>query len=359
MIQIRGIVKLTCDGTVVEDRIPGPTKWGYNIGMVGNKLHIPLSSGIEVWDVCQGTLEGTLTYTETPNNSWGFAIGVNEMFYYRTTGWVNGGTNKIIRGNLDGSGSETVIYDNGETWGAFMGITQDASGNIYVVRTANDDGTGNSIILKISPTGTFLGESAWDGTLTQIDGQTSGYNGARGIAWSPLSNQLYVGSNEDCLAVFDTALNYIPAQSIGYVTGSVPKGVSLLTECCPTNNNIVVDTTLCAATVNDVLSLQELINCNGTICEGLWSAGIGNSGLNYDPCDNSVTITSTTACGTFTLESDISVENVTAPIIAGNQSICAGTDPAAFTVISAATGSGTIQYRHHLLSSDCLSSWCL
>jgi len=210
-----------------------------------------------------------------------------------------------------------------------MGITQDDSGNLYVVRSADDGGTGNSTILKISPTGTLLATAAWDDTLTQVDGQTSGYNGARGIAWSPLSNQLYVGSFEDCIAVFDTALNYLPAQSIGYVTGSEPKGVSISTECCPSNNNIVVDTSLCSASVNDVLFLQEIINCDGVICEGLWSEGVGNTGLNYDPCDNSVTITSTNACGTFTLDSDgtgsnpqcgafvitvnISVENVTAP----------------------------------------------
>jgi len=97
-----GIVKLSCDGTVLEDRIPGPTNWGYNMDIVDNNLHIPGFNGVEIWDVCEGTQLGNLAYTEAPTNSWGFVIDVNEMYYYRTTGWVDGGTNKIIRGNLDG-----------------------------------------------------------------------------------------------------------------------------------------------------------------------------------------------------------------------------------------------------------------
>jgi hypothetical protein len=61
---------------------------------------------------------------------------------------------------------------------------------------------------------------------------------------------------------------------------------------------------LCGASVNDQVFLQDLINCKGGICEGIWEEGNDNIGLDYNECDNSVTISSIGGCGTFILQSD-------------------------------------------------------
>ena len=51
------------------------------------------------------------------------------------------------------------------------------------------------------------------------------------------------------------------------------------------------------------------------------------------------------------------VNNVTPSTIAGNQSLCSNLDPAAFTVTSAATGTGTLSYQWQSNTTGCGGSW--
>jgi hypothetical protein len=51
------------------------------------------------------------------------------------------------------------------------------------------------------------------------------------------------------------------------------------------------------------------------------------------------------------------VNNVTPSTVAGNQSLCSNLDPAAFTVTSAATGTGTLSYQWQSNTTGCGGSW--
>ncbi|MGB3546159.1 MAG: SdrD B-like domain-containing protein, partial [Saprospiraceae bacterium] len=202
-----------------------------------------------------------------------------------------------------------------------------------------------------------------------------GFWGARGISYSEFTDRIYVAARENCVSVFSNDLTPLPAFNIGNPLNGRPKGIDLLKECCPTNNNVVLDTTLCAASTGDILFLQQLINCEGAICEGLWEEGAGNTGLAYNDCNNSVEVTAPGACGTFTFESDgtgrfarcgifkfevnIEVENITAPVIAaGDAPTCAnGNDPGAFTFSTPASGSSAITYKWQESATDCDGPW--
>ncbi|MEM6772288.1 MAG: hypothetical protein AAF597_17060, partial [Bacteroidota bacterium] len=144
-------------------------------------------------------------------------------------------------------------------------------------------------------------------------------------------------------------------------TPGVVKGIGIVQECCPTNNNIAIDTVLCEVEIGQRILLQELINCEGGICEGLWTPDGGNMGVTYDDCDNSVTIDALNACGKFTLSSDgtgpdarcgafvisinISVNAITTPEIAGTQDVCATDEPTALTISTPSMGADSLAYQ--------------
>ena len=147
-------------------------------------------------------------------------------------------------------------------------------------------------------------------------------------------------------------------------SGQRAKGIAINKECCPSSNRVTIDTSLCNVSIGDRIFLQELIACDGTICSGIWDTLNTNTGLMYDGCDNSITITAEEGCGTFTLEFDgtgnnplcgafvitvnISVGQVQAGTVGGSQEVCAGEDPDPFTVLTAASGSGTLSYQWYL-----------
>ena len=60
----------------------------------------------------------------------------------------------------------------------------------------------------------------------------------------------------------------------------------------------------CGSAVGEVLDLKTLMDCQGSICEGIWNAEAANTGMTYDACNNTVTIDTDQACGKFILESD-------------------------------------------------------
>ena len=118
--------------------------------------------------------------------------------------------------------------------------------------------------------------------------------------------------------------------------------------------------------------MHELINCGGIICEGQWQQNTGNMGMTFNTCNNVVTFDALSACGSFTLASDgtgnnaqcgafkitvnISVSEVTASVIAADQTICEGADPAAFTVTTPAMG-GTLTYQWQSSPTDCTTNF--
>lgn len=391
------IQKFTCDGTKVDADLTTPvidnfTDDGYSYShfSIGNYLYTNIFDGastgfneIRIYDLCNGDLIGC----QADASVWGFAAGIDGYWYGAGAGndandvWTNG----IIRGPLDpttytdgagGCGSETEVWKtyadlglpepNSATDFRLMGIDQDESGNVYVAFSQNFGFNPPSFIMKITADGTTT-SSLVDSELETDVSDNLNWAGARGLVWSPSANLIYVSSIDDCIAAFTTDLVYVPEASV-HTPGNFPKQIGLLTECCPTPNNLTIDTTLCIGPLNDPIFLQDIIDCNGTICEGIWEEGDGNTGLTYNQCDNTVTIDAAEACGSFSLGSNgtgnnpqcgvfhitvnIEVRLIADNTITGNDTICTGSTPTQLTSNASVT-SGTLSYQWESSTTSC------
>jgi len=380
------IRKLTCDGEIFPESEFNIPQRILNMGSIDNYLIArTVLDGLRIYDACTQTdVIGDRVCFERPGGltgsiGWGLYIDAQDFIYlassqdngylYKFT--IQEALNSQTAGQcilplFEGTAANP-LFSSGEA----LGITSDENDNIYVVDAVF---ANPGRIRKFNTSGTLMAETAIDNT--EGDG---GWFNVTGIIYSSDCQCLYTSNGtelDDCISKFDLDLNPLGA-AVGPVGGNPSnnvdafqgKAIGLLKECCPTNNNITIDTTLCSASINDQLFLQELINCNGTICEGIWKEGNSNTGLSLDSCDNSVTINALNACGSFILESDgvgnslqcgafkitvnIEVENITAPVIVGNQTICENEDPAAFTTSTPASGSNTIAYQWQTSTSSC------
>ena len=376
------VYKADCAGTIISSNVfsdeilNGDIGVTTNMASIGNVVYMndAFVGRINAFDVCKDTLLGTVALTGVTSESWGMNLGRDNYIYATSNRGINQAIHQVYKIDPDLSNFTTPAttinplftfdvstYPGQSSGGQVAGITTDENQNIYVVSARRGD--RQATIIKFDQAGNVLG------TISDIDNNGTGFYGAIGIAYSEESGLLYLTSTEDCISVVDpTTMTEIPSLSI---PGGQAKGLSIISECCPTNNNITIDTTLCVATIGEVLFLQELINCDGIICEGLWAEG-SNTGMTYDACDNSVTIDALNACGSFTLESDgtgnnpqcgafkievnISVNVVTASVVAADQTICLGDDPAAFTVTTPATG-GTLTYQWQSSTTDCTTDF--
>ncbi|MEM6317577.1 MAG: SdrD B-like domain-containing protein [Bacteroidota bacterium] len=369
------LYQFNCDGQILNNGNPvilqsSEAFNSYNMGSFDGYLYTFQRDEnlVKAFNLCDKSFVGSMNVGAIMDNSWGFYVDKKEGRWYLP----NRGDDAVYSGLLDIS-----LYTNPATataqkefdlqFGAPVGITRDDAGNFYIIEDQTPGGNGkginddNVILSKYNAAGNFITsiEELGPASVNATDGQ-AGWYGGRGLTYSSASGYLYVSARDNCVAVFDTTLTEIPSLNIGNPSNTIAKGVKILKECCPTNNNTTIDTNLCVASLNDQLFLQELVNCSGTICEGLWQVGAGNTGMTYNACDNSVSINALNACGTFILESDgtgnnpqcgafkitvnISVNVVTASVVAANQTVCAGGDPAAFTVATPATG-GTLSYQ--------------
>ncbi len=355
--------KFTCDGNILPESAFVFEGGGFNFVTIGNILlynptvdadltgNDPANDGIYAYDVCADSLLGYICldslflgpHSNPTARDWGLYLDESTNEVYVTDGFGHQAPDRVWRFDFDtiqlmGEGQPTStciapLINPGPTFdptvdsahtsrfpfnpmgsaqqaagdgSAFLGITLDNVGNIYAVQRASRNfvgvPSGSCRILKYDPDGNFLGASAWD---TAAD--SMGYFQSIGIIYSETANLLYVSTIspvDDCVAIFDTAMNYLGAAVPSPGDGSQGKGMAIQKECCPTNNNVTIDLALCETALNDKIFLQELINCEGTICEGVWTEDGSNIGLTYNACDNSVTITAPDACGIFTLESD-------------------------------------------------------
>lgn len=195
--------------------------------------------------------------------------------------------------------------------GQIWGVTTDNAGNIYVVSRPTGGGSGQ--VTKYDANGVFV-------AATPIDSNNGdgGYANAIGITYSETSGYLYTSNGsdvEDCISIIDPAtMTYVgvgaPAPPGG---GTSPKGINIVTECCPVNNNISLTEVLCEPVDGEEFSLQELLMCDGIVCGGVWKEAISNPALSFNNCNNTVTVSaaaSLTGCSSFTLQSEgIGVNN--------------------------------------------------
>ena len=393
------IRKLDCLGNIEPTTSFEVADGGFNITSIGNTIYVNSTqfSGIYSYDICTSANTGHVrlssgvagSYRE--GDDWGFYVAPDNTFY------AAGGFARLGGNNLYVFNPTATDFTNNTEYSPVMsssssdpdpaigtlgimprgdirGVTTDANGFIYIVRLDNIDPLILcSRIYKYAPnTYELLAKSDED---CIEDG--AGWNQAIEIVYSADCNCLYTSSQsfiDDCVHIFDTNL-----VSMGVGIGPVSatdraKGIALSKECCPTSPNIVIDTILCnSSSIGQTFFLQNLINCSGSMCEGDWTLGGSNTGLTFDPCEKSVLITQANACGSFSLSSDgtatnnscgafsitvnFLLEDVTAATVAGDQTVCSGDDPAAFTVTTAATGSNTINYQWQSSTTDCNSGF--
>ena len=98
---------------------------------------------------------------------------------------------------------------------------------------------------------------------------------------------------------------------------------------------------------------------------------MNTTGMTFDPCTNSITVDALNACGSFvyssdgtaantqcgpfTIEVNLSVPPVTAPVIGQSQVVCDGGDPIAFTITTPAVDNGNDLTYQWQSSSDAVA----
>jgi len=297
-----------------------------------------------------GTNELTVKTGDLYNPSWGPVGG-------DCGGFGNGVSNVVQIDTLAANNPAISLAGYSDT--RAQGITFDDAGNMYIVVSSGFGFAPPSSILKWERTTGIWSQSAVDFSTENTVGDNLNWSGARGITYSQAAGLLYLSSLDDCIAAFDTDLAYQPNQSV-HTKGNFPKGLGVVTECCPTEAITIIDTTLCAVSLNDTLFLQDIIACDGIVCEGVWAADINNMGLTYDACDNTIIILDAqNGCGTFTLVSEggglkqceafeiilnVCVQSVSPPEIAVTDNDCDVFTPGSFNLTTPCETGNTLEW---------------
>ncbi len=387
------ILKLNCLGDIKPSSEFSIPDGGFNLGSIDGKVYVNSASnpGIQAYDLCTGESEGYVDIISDAAD-WGFYVDENGTFY-STNGFGVFGDNHVtiftpteadFQANTlfpptwvsDSSNPDPSVGDIGVVpLGNLGGITTDPMGNIYLVLEIAQTGfptTRCSRIYKYSPAGQILAISADD-----CIGDGTGWNLAKGLIYSDACDCIFVSTEsaiDDCVYVFDTNLNPI-GTGVPPVADTQAKGIGITTECCPINNNVTIDTLLCANILNESIDLQDLLQCEGIICEGIWEEGSSNNGMVFDECSNNIMISTLPACGSFTFNSDglatnnncgafiytinVSVDFITPPVITGAQELCPEDDPTPLTIVTPATSASgsTVSYQWQMSTESCTSGF--
>lgn len=290
----RSLWRVTCDGDVIDDDIFGIERIGTNFLTIDNVLY-SMAGEISKTELCEGADVGGCSI-EDGTTAWDMAIGPDGNIYYGT-GWVSTSVpNTIRRVNPDCSQDELVltdVYDQSPTEEDIQGMIFDEVGNFYVV-LSESRGVGATRIQKYDPNFNLIGTSAVDATLDR-----QGYYGARGLIYSEASGLLYLATLDDCVAVFDTDLNYLPSLSVPYVPTSEPKAIGIIKECCPASAIQTVELSFCPEGEVRKVFLNELFPCEGIICSSDWMGVDAASAAILDMCDQSISNTAPPGCYRF------------------------------------------------------------
>jgi len=347
--------KVDCDGNLFPTSEFSIETFGFNMTSYNGILYSNAGDGrITAYDPCDGSTLGYIELDGTGSGGrldWGFEIAEDGTFY-ATNGFTFFGTydkmyiykfnpteadftNNTIYAPFVSSDSFPAMASNADIYG----ITTDEDGNIYTTVWELNSGSDDPVtwVLKFDSTGALVASNSEinDG----VAGGT-GFSMSRGIKYYEALDLLFLSGVDDCVAMVDpNTLNYV-GTAVGYVPNQDGKALALARECCPASPNLTVDTTFCDAQLNDKIFLQELIDCDGTICEGVWDTLVTNVGMMYDSCDNSITITALNACGSFILESDGTGNNPQCGAFKITVNISVGSTPeAAVFVIQPSCGS--------------------
>ena len=324
------IFRVDCSGQAEEtDVLPGEN-FGYNFGTVGSTLYFADGNRaeIEAYSTCDGSFLGSIDLESALNagvfdpfdsDPWGFTVPGDGSAWYATerfTGGVFTGTTDTSQYTFPPTASGSVLFQVPEAGAGaaaqgLMGITLDGDGDIFVVLNNLAGSFDSTVIRKYSPDGTLLAEvvdTDQNPGGNQNDGE-QGFWGARGITYSAMSDLIYVGNRDNCVTVFSTDLVEQVALNVNNATDSRPKGIALLAECCPLDDELTIDAERCLVQVGGEVFLQDLIRCEGgPICEGEWTVVEQDTGLSFDECENTVSA-GVAGCGTYTLSADGTAPN--------------------------------------------------
>ncbi len=337
---------------------------------------------VQAYDLCDGTLLGSYDLSNDSGSSWGMTI--HESTIYIADSWRND-SNEIYKFDVlttpYGSVITPLISANGPVStgssnlpiSALNGIAIDLDGNIYVVNNDrfNQESVpqGSGRILKYSPSGVLLAMSPWDieqgNTYPgETDNDNRGFFDAIGIIYSETSDRLFVSTSsptDDCVALFDTDLNYLGAAVPFTNNTSVAKGIAINKECCPTPRTQTIDQVYCEATLGDQIFLNEIFPCDGVVCGAAWVPDPGNTGITYDDCDQSIVINSASTCasftkmgsnaqcGTYNLTYNVEIFTPGDITVLGDQTVCGTETP---NTISVTSSSSNIQWQSSTTSCN-------
>lgn len=400
------IRKFRCDGTIMPTDATTINHPYILTSMfsIDNTLYTTRSGGPAAFDLCTGSSLGTtclndesgmpLPFINNPgNHNWGLTFNEeNQLVYVTGMTQARQGIWVFTRQELeDGIADDTnsdcvdpLIWRSTSTDLASMmpgdqflpnnisllsGITSDNDGNIFVAGWLND-GTLQGFIIKYDSMGNFIASATPAQAIR-----------TRGVVWSEVTGRVYIANQTDnptvdCISAFDADdLTYLgtAAPNPGLDDNNGGKAMTLVKECCPSSSNQSIEIPICNTASPNPVFLNEQFPCEGTICEGMiWAPADAASEAIYDACSQSITPT-TPGCYTFTRSSDgtgvnaqcpafvqnltISVTEVMASVIGGDQQICSGVDPAAFTVNSAATGSGDLNFQWYVSATSATAGY--
>ncbi len=327
--------RFNCDGViepVSSTTITTQQAQTQNIFSIGNIIYHNSTGGPTAYNSCTGEKIGKMCLIGSSNyNEWGLSYNpVTELVYIsdRSNGmvWVftKGQLEAGVAGN-PGACINPLIQVPGTSVSETFGIVGDNSGNFYVVQR-------NGNIYKYNSAGTLINQvniAAHNSFLI-------------GITWSSNTNRLYVSNYnnntaEDCISVIDAAsLTYlgtgVPNPPNG--SGTASKAIAILKESCPVNLPTAFSRNVCGAIGTKFYLNQEAFSgCNGIVCGSSW-VPTSMTGMTFDACDNSITITGQ-GCGVFTLNT-ASVSSSGCPAQSSTFTIC-NTFPPNITITTQTT----------------------
>jgi gliding motility-associated-like protein len=217
----------------------------------------------------------------------------------------------------------------------------------------------NTTAATASGTLTYQWQSATAaiGPFTNIAGATSAtYNPPAGITVTTYYRVIVTSTLNGvaCTATSNTRIVTVNNVSAGVLATSQ-------TICSGGDPNAFTVTTV--ASGSGSLSYQWQ---SATAIGGPWTNLVGETNPTYDPPPGQtvttyfrLVVTSTLngiVCTATSAVMTVTVNNVTPSVVAGNQTVCSGGNPAAFTVTTAATGTGTLSYQWQS-SASALGPW--
>lgn len=399
------IRRFTCDGQILPETEFGITTLGqFNLGSIGTYLYSNTPGGpfaINRYNLCEDALFPNTANGENaanppsginfctvdsdgnavniiPSTDWGMYVDQSTEEFYVTQGFFsNSGSNYVWRFTADDFDGSSCIepLDMGPDFPTLttgiQGITLDGDGNIYIVVKRDNRPVPPSPLAGASYIMKFGLNAAGDAyeLLAQSDPDNAsdgdGYHLATGIIYSETTNRIYVSTEslfDACVAEFDTDLNHVAETVPAPGNNDNGKGIAITKECCPTNTNQTVNINQCVSDESEAIFLNEIFPCEGVICEGIWEAADAPSMEVYDPCNQTITPgVAAVGCYSFTRSSDgtgfnsrcgafiqtlnVSIGQVTASVLGGNQEVCVGGEPNPFTVLTPATGSDDLSFQ--------------